>query len=373
MSSLAIVHDWLNQIGGAEDVLAQMHAMYPNAPIYTSIYAPDKMPAAMKDWDIRTNWLDRLPGIHDHHQPYLPLYPLAFGGVDLGDYDVVLSNKSGFCHGVKVRPDAKHIDYCLTPTRYVWMPDAYLQREGFGKMIEIAMRPLLVWLKRWDYEAAQRVTHFIAISTEVQQRIRRYYHRESIVIFPPVDVGKFRPNGQPPEPFFFVLSRLIPYKRIDLAIRACNRAGCRLVVAGDGRDRETLEAIAGPAIEFRGRVSDEEAADLMARCQAFIFPGLEDFGITPLQAQAAGRPVIAYGAGGALDTVIPGVTGEFFTEQRVEALADALARFDPKRYDPAACRANAERFSNERFQLELNEYIQRVVAGKEPDSVTVSL
>ena len=373
MSSLAIVHDWLNQIGGAEDVLAQMHAMYPNAPIYTSIYAPDKMPAAMKDWDIRTNWLDRLPGIHDHHQPYLPLYPLAFGGVDLGDYDVVLSNKSGFCHGVKVRPDAKHIDYCLTPTRYVWMPDAYLQREGFGKMIEIAMRPLLVWLKRWDYEAAQRVTHFIAISTEVQQRIRRYYHRESIVIFPPVDVGKFRPNGQPPEPFFFVLSRLIPYKRIDLAIRACNRAGCRLVVAGDGRDRETLESIAGPAIEFRGRVSDEEAADLMARCQAFIFPGLEDFGITPLQAQAAGRPVIAYGAGGALDTVIPGVTGEFFTEQQVEALADALARFDPKRYDPAACRANAERFSNERFQLELNEYIQRVVAGKEPDSVTVSL
>ena len=368
MTSLAIVHDWLNQIGGAEDVLAQMHAMYPQAPIYTSIYAPDKMPAAMRDWDIRPNWMDRLPGIHEHHQPYLPLYPLAFGGVDLTGYDVVLSNKSGFCHGVKARPDAHHIDYCLTPTRYVWMPDAYLQREGFGKAVETAMRPLLAWLKRWDYQAAQRVTHFIAISTEVQERIRRYYHRESMVIFPPVDVQKFRPNGQPPEPFFFILSRLIPYKRIDLAVRACNQVGCRLLVAGSGRDREALEAIAGPTIEFLGYVSDAEAADLMARCQAFIFPGLEDFGITPLQAQAAGRPVIAYGAGGALDTVIPGVTGEFFAEQTAEALAEVLAHFDPGRYDPTACRANAERFSNERFRRELGDYVQRVISGQEPPS-----
>ena len=368
MSSLAIVHDWLNQIGGAEDVLAQMHAMYPDAPIFTSIYAPDRMPPVMRDWNIRTNWMDRLPGIHDHHQPYLPFYPLAFGGVDLSDYDVVLSNKSGFCHGVRVRPDAHHIDYCLTPTRYVWMPDAYLQREGFGKTVEWGMKPLVAWLKRWDYQAAQRVTHFIAISTEVQQRIRRYYHRESSIIFPPVDVKRFRPNRQSPEPFFFVLSRLIPYKRIDLAVQACNLAGYRLVVAGDGRDREALEAIAGPTIEFRGRVSNEEATDLMARCQAFIFPGLEDFGITPLQAQAAGRPVIAYGAGGALDTVIPGVTGEFFTEQTPEALAEALANFEPGRYDPAACRANAERFSNERFRRELGAYVQRVVEGKEPSS-----
>jgi glycosyltransferase involved in cell wall biosynthesis len=216
------------------------------------------------------------------------------------------------------------------------------------------------------------VTHFVAISTEVQERIRRYYHRESVLIYPPVDVARFRPNGQPPEPFFFVLSRLIPYKRIDLAIQACNQVGCRLVVAGSGRDREALEAIAGPTIEFRGRVSDAEAADLMSRCQAFIFPGLEDFGITPLQAQAAGRPVIAYGAGGALDTVIPGVTGEFFTEQRVEALADILANFDASSYDPAACRANAERFSNERFRQELGDYVRRVAAGEIPPSPKIT-
>ncbi len=368
MFSLAIVHDWLNQIGGAEDVLTQMRLMYPDAPIYTSIYASDEMPAAMRAWNIRPNWMDKLPGIYHHHQPYLPLYPLAFGGLDLSDYDVVLSNKSGFCHGVRVRSDAYHIDYCLTPTRYVWMPDAYLQREGFGKAVAWGMKPLVAWLRRWDYEAAQRVTHFVAISTEVQQRIRRYYHRESVVIYPPVDVHQFKPNHQPPEPFFLVLSRLIPYKRIDLAVRACNQVGCRLVVAGSGRDREALEAIAGPNIEFRGYVSNAEAADLMARCQAFIFPGLEDFGITPLQAQAAGRPVIAFGAGGALDTVIPGVTGEFFAQQTAEALAEILADFDPARYDAAACRANAERFSNERFRRELGAYVQRVAAGQEPPS-----
>jgi len=372
MPSLAIVHDWLNQIGGAEDVLTEIHAMYPDAPIYTSIYAPDKMPAAMRKWDIRTNWLDKLPGIHDHHQPYLPFYPLGFGGTDLSAYDLVMSIKSGFSNGVKTRPGAAHIDYCLTPTRYAWMPDAYLQREGFGKAVEIGLRPLAAWLKRWDYRAAQRVTHFVAISTEVQRRIRRYYHRESVIIFPPVDMDKFRPNDQPPEPFFFVLSRLIPYKRIDLAIRACNQVGCKLVVAGSGRDREALEAIAGPTIEFRGYVSDAEAADLMARCQAFIFPGLEDFGITPLQAQAAGRPVIAFGAGGALDTVIPGKTGAFFTEQTPEALAETLATFDPSRYDPAACRANAQRFSNERFHSELGDYVQRVVSGEEPPSKRIA-
>ena len=372
MPDIALVHDWLNQVGGAEDVLAEMHTLFPQAPIYTSIYAAEKMPAAMRAWDIRPGWMDRLPGIHQHHQPYLPLYPLAFGRLDLTAYDVVISNKSGFCHGVRVREDAYHIDYCLTPTRYVWMPDAYLEQEGLGRAVELATKPLLAWLKRWDYAAAQRVTHFVAISREVQERIRRFYHRESVIIYPPVDTRRFRPSGEPPEPFFLVLSRLIPYKRIDLAIEACNQVGCRLIVAGEGRNRPALEALAGPTIEFLGRVSDAEAEDLMARCQAFIFPGLEDFGITPLQAQAAGRPVIAYGAGGALDTVIPGVTGEFFYEQTPEALAQVLAAFDPSRYDPAACRANAERFNAERFRRELGEYVARVAAGQEPPSAHLS-
>lgn len=368
--SLALVHDWLNQVGGAEDVLVELVKLFPGAPVFTSIYAPAKMPAPMAAWDIRPNWLDRLPGIHDHHQPYLPLYPLGFARTDLRDYDLVISNKSGFCHGVRVRPDAAHICYCLTPTRYVWTPDAYLEREGQGRLAGLALQPVLAALRRWDYAAAQRVTHFIAISTAIQTRIRRFYHRQSTLIFPPVDVERFRPNDRPPEPFFLVLSRLIPYKRIDLAVRACSQLGVKLVVAGDGRDRAALEALAGPSIEFLGRVSDAEAEDLMARCQALLFPGLEDFGITPLQAQAAGRPVIAFAAGGALDTVLPGQTGEFFSEQSVAALAAVLARFSPDHFDPARCRAQAERFAASRFRAEFLAFVERVQTGVQPPSAS---
>lgn len=365
---LALVHDWLNQVGGAEDVLTELVSLFPRAPIYTSIYAPDKMPAIMRGWDIRTNWLDRLPGIHDHHQPYLPLYPLGFANTDLSAYDHVISNKSGFCHGVRVRSGATHICYCLAPTRYVWSPDAYLAREGQGRAARLALKPFLAPLRRWDYAAAQRVTHFIAISTDIQARIRRFYQRDSALIFPPVDTGRFRPNGRPPEPFFLVLSRLIPYKRIDLAIQACNQLGIKLVVAGDGRARPALEALAGPTVEFLGRISDADAEDLMARCQAFLFPGLEDFGITPLQAQAAGRPVIAFGAGGALDTIFPGQTGELFLDQSAEALAAVLAGFDPAQFDPAHCRANAERFAISRFRREFLAFVGRVHHGQEPPS-----
>ncbi len=369
--TLALVHDWLNQLGGAEDVLCEFQSLFPEAPIYTSIYAHDKMLPEMQQWDIRPNWLDRLPGIYDHHQVYLPFYPLGFAATDLTDYDLVLSNKSGFCHGVKTRADAAHICYCLAPTRYVWTPDAYLAREGLNSAVGLALLPLLSWMRRWDYSAAQRVTHFIAISTEIQQRIRRYYRRESTIIYPPVDTSRFHPNGKPPEAFFLSLGRLIPYKRIDLAIHACNQIGAKLIIAGDGRDRERLEALAGPTIEFLGRVSDAEAEDLMERCQAFIFPGLEDFGITPLQAQAAGRPTIAFGAGGALDTVIPGQTGEYFHEQTVESLATTLAGFSPDAYDPAECRANAERFSVQRFHFELSNYVERVSQGLENRSGSV--
>jgi len=366
--TLALVHDWLNQLGGAEDVLCELHNLFPTAPIYTSIYAPGKMLPEMRQWDIRPNWLDHLPGIHDHHQVYLPFYPLGFATTDLRDYDLVLSNKSGFCHGVKTRPNAIHVCYCLAPTRYVWSPDAYLAREGLAPTVGLALRPLIAALRRWDYAAAQRVTHFIAISSEIQQRIRRFYHRKSVIIYPPVDTRRFSPNGKPPEPFFLSLGRLIPYKRIDLAIQACNQTGAKLIIAGDGRDRGRLEALAGPTIEFLGRVSDTDAEDLMARCQAFIFPGLEDFGITPLQAQAAGRPVIAFGAGGALDTVIPGKTGEFFSEQRAESLAGALAAFEPGAYNSADCRANAERFSVQRFHQALSAYVERASLGLEPRS-----
>lgn len=355
---LALVHDWLNQIGGAEDVLATLVEYFPDQPIYTSIYAPDLMPDFYREWDIRTLWMDKLPGIHTHHQPYLPLYPLAWGGLDLSGYDVILSNKSGFCHGVRYDTDTLHICYCLAPTRYVWQPEAYIAREGLGRPVELALRPLIAALRRWDYAAAQRVGHFIAISTEIQQRIRTYYNRDSEIIYPPVDTSRFQPASSTDD-YFLVVSRLIPYKRIDLAVQAATRLGLPLKIGGRGRDMERLKSMAGPTVEFLGYVPDDELPDLMARCKAFIFPGLEDFGITPVQAQAAGRPVIAYGGGGALDTVIPGRTGEHFHEPSVDALAAVMADFDAARYDPQIMRAHAERFDSRIFQQQITAYVEQ--------------
>ncbi len=356
---LALAHDWLNQAGGAEDVLAELVALYPGAPLYTSIYWRNQMPTAWRDWPIRTLWMDRLPGIYRHHQPYLPLYPLAFGGLDLSGYDVVLSNKSGFCHGVRTGPNTLHICYCLAPTRYVWQYDAYVQRERIGRALQAALWPAIRLLQRWDYAAAQRVDHFIAISTEIRERIRRYYRRDSVVIYPPVDAAaRFTPS-EAVEDFYLVVSRLIPYKRIDLAVQACTRLNLPLIVGGSGRDRQRLEAMAGPTVKFIGYVSDADLPGLMARCRAFIFPGLEDFGIAPVQAQAAGRPVIAYRGGGALDTVVPGVTGEFFEAPTVESLVEVLKHFDAVRYSPAALRDHALKFDRAVFDRAITSFVDQ--------------
>ncbi len=356
---IALVHDWMNQIGGAEDVLETLVSMYPDAPIYTSIYWREKMPTHWQDWNIHTQWIDRLPLIHQKHQVYFPFYPLAWSGLNLGNYDVVLTNKSGFCHGVRIGPETRHICYCLSPTRYVWQYEAYMARENVAAPIRLALRPLIHLLRRWDYKAAQRVHHFIAISTEIQERIRRYYDRESEIIYPPVDVERFELVNKTDD-YFLCLGRLIPYKRVDLAVRACTRLGLPLKVAGRGRDLEHLQAIAGPTIEFLGFVPDEDVPELFARARAFIFPGLEDFGITPLQAQAAGRPVIAYRGGGALDTVIPGKTGEFFQEQTVESLMIVLQNFDATVYSPADCRQHALQFDISVFKQKLTQTIEQV-------------
>jgi glycosyltransferase involved in cell wall biosynthesis len=359
---LALVHDWMNQIGGAEDVLEHLVRCYPESPIYTSMYAPDLMPDTYRGWDIRTTWMDRLPGIYRHHQRFLPLYPLAWQGVDLSGYDVVLSNKSGFCHGLKTGVDTLHICYCLAPTRYIWNLDAYLERENLGRAVRAAARVVARLYRGWDYAAAQRVHHFIAISTEIQARIRTYYNRESTVIYPPVETERFVPSDTA-EDYFLIVSRLIPYKRIDLAVQACTHLGLPLLVGGSGRDRERLEAMAGPTVQFLGYVPDEDLPGLFARCRAFIFPGLEDFGITPVQAQAAGRPVIAYKGGGALDTVIPGKTGVFFEEQSVESLIQALELFDESHYDPAVIRAHALQFDSAVFRRAITDFVK--AAGKE--------
>jgi glycosyltransferase involved in cell wall biosynthesis len=251
-----------------------------------------------------------------------------------------------------------HICYCLAPTRYIWQLDAYIAREGLGRLAQLALRPLVTALKGWDYAAAQRVDHFIAISTEIQQRIKTYYNRDSVIIYPPVDTSRFQPSNAT-EDYYLIVSRLIPYKRIDLSIQAANRLQVPLKIGGKGRDLERLQAMAGPTIEFLGYVPDDDLPDLMARCKAFLFPGLEDFGITPVQAQAAGRPVIAFGSGGALDTVIPGETGEHFHEMTVDALAAVMADFDTGRYDPTIMRQHAQRFDTSVFHRQIGSYVEQ--------------
>ncbi|MBN1136239.1 MAG: glycosyltransferase [Anaerolineae bacterium] len=358
---MALVHDWLNQIGGAEAVLEALVELFPAAPVYTSIYSPEAMPAAYRRWEIHTTWMNRLPAIHRRHQPYLPLYPLAFGGLTLRGYDLVISNKSAFCLGVRTPPETRHLCYCLTPTRFVWDYDAYVEREQIGRPARLMTRLLLGWLQRWERAAAQRVTAFAAISTEIQGRIQRFYGRDSAVIHPPVSTRRFHrgPAGSHDD-YFLIVSRLIPYKRIDLAVQAFSELGLALWVAGDGRDRARLEALSGPSVRFLGRVPDEALPELYARCRAYILPGLEDFAIAPVEAMAAGRPAIAYARGGALDTVVDGVTGTFFSEPTAASLAEAVRRFDDLDFDTAAIRAHAQQFDASVFKEKIGAWVTQI-------------
>ncbi len=360
---MALVHDWLNQRGGAENVLEELVALFPGAPVVTSMYDRAAMPAAYARWPIRTTFMQRLPGVTRHHQRYLPLYPLAFGATDLSGFDLVLSNKSGFCHGVQTAREgkrARHVCYCLTPTRYLWLFEQYRKREAIGAVSSALLQPLLALLRRWDFAAAQRVDEFIAISRTVQERIRTVYGRASVVIHPPVDTDYFTPEaGVAPGDFYLIVSRLIPYKRIDLAVETFRRLpGRTLVIVGEGRDFDTLRAQAGPNVHFLGRQPRTVVRDLLRRCAAFLFPGLEDFGIAPVEALACGRPVVAFAGGGALDTVIEGETGAFFHEQSVESLLHTLEALDPHAFDPALCRAQAERFSRAAFRANLLAYLR---------------
>jgi glycosyltransferase involved in cell wall biosynthesis len=365
-------------MGGAENVLEELVALFPRAPVYTSMYAPDQMPDDYRRWTIQTSFMQRLPAVATHHQAYLPLYPLAFERMDLRGYDLVLSNKSGFCHGVQThngnanapqqKPHTIHVCYCLTPTRFLWLYDHYREREQIGGALHAVLQPVLRLLRRWDWRAAQRVDHFVAISSTVQKRIETIYGRESVVIHPPVDTTYFSPDPFAPEPtvpvgdYYLIVSRLIPYKRIDLAVKAFNRLpNEKLLIVGDGRDRASLEAQALPNVQFLGRQADERVLDLLRGCKAFLFPGLEDFGIAPVEAMSVGRPVIAYKGGGALDTVLPGITGELFAEQTGESLYKTLVNFNPAAYDPAACRAQAEQFSVDQFRHKLLAFLQEVL------------
>jgi glycosyltransferase involved in cell wall biosynthesis len=351
----AILHDWLNQLGGAEDVLVVLRDMFPAAPIFTSIYDRARMPAAWRDWDIRSSWMDQLPQIHRFHQPYMPLFAMMWANMRVPpEYDLVISNKSAFCLGAHTA--GRHVCYCLTPTRFTFDYPSYAARESIPAGAGVILRALNILLRKWEVSAAQRVSTFVAISREVQERIRRFYRRDSVIIYPPVQVEQFSVS-RASEDFYLIASRLLPYKRIDLAIETFNRLGLPLVITGDGRDRECLQRMAGSNVKLMGRVDDATLQDLLQRCKAFVFPGLEDFGIAPINAMACGKPVIAFAGGGAMDTVIDGITGVLFDRQTVTSLADAVARLNGVRFAPDEIRAHAEKFSVARFQKELLKVI----------------
>jgi glycosyltransferase involved in cell wall biosynthesis len=353
---VAIIHDYLNQYGGAERVLEALHELYPDAPIYTSLYDPAAMPASYCDWDIRTSWMQRLPGWRQHFRKYFLLYPSAFEGFDLSGYDLILSSSSAYAKGVIPAPSARHICYCHTPMRFAWRTGDYIKREGLGLFQRGVLPLLLTYVRLWDVATTPRVDQFIANSREVAARIERYYGRTALVIAPPVDLSPYRPWV--PGNFYLAGGRLIPYKRLDLVIQAFTALKLPLKVFGDGRDRARLQALAGPNVEFLGQIGEEQRHELFASCRAFIFPGEEDFGITPLEAMSAGRPVIAYAAGGALETVIEGLTGRFFHQQSAAAIAAAVAAARADRYDPAVIRRHAEGFSRDVFLARMREVIE---------------
>jgi len=355
---VALAHDYMNQFGGAERVLEQLHDYYPHAPIYTSMYDPNAMPAAYRSWDIRTSFMQRLPLVTSRHQAYLMAYPIAFESFDLGRYDVVISNSSAFCKGVVTGPNTLHISYCLTPMRWVWRYRDYVEREQLGSLARIVLPPLIHYLRVWDFGAASRVDRYIAISTAVASRIRKYYRRESEIIPPPVDTEQFTLSPTSGD-YYLTVARLAPYRRIDLIVDAFRELGLPVKIVGIGRDEARLKARATPNIEFLGRVDDETLADLYANCRGYLFPGEEDFGIAPVEAQAVGKPVVAYGAGGSLDTVIDGETGVLFPHQTARDLADAVRRLETMWFDPARIRQNAERFSVSVFRERFTSFVER--------------
>jgi glycosyltransferase involved in cell wall biosynthesis len=357
----ALVHEWLITLGGSDRVLLALHHLYPDAPIFTSLYAPGRLPPAYARLPVVPSWLQRLPGAARYHRSLVPLMPAAFERFRLRGYDVVISSSHACAKGVRVSAGTPHICYCHTPMRYAWdLQDEYLR--GFAPPLRPVVRAMLARLRRWDKDTSARVDYFIANSRFVAQRIDAHYGRTAAVIYPPVDTDYFTPGDGGPGRYYLVVSRLVPYKRVDLAVQACTRLSVPLIVVGDGPESASLRKMAGPTVRFVGEVDDAALREYYRGCTALIFPGIEDFGLVPVEAQACGRPVIAHAGGGALESVLPEVTGRFFSEQTVESLMAALREFAPDMFLPDPIRRHAERFSVWRFQTEVDEFVRRVVS-----------
>ncbi len=354
---IAIVHDYLNQFGGAERVVSALHEIYPEAPIYTSIYDEKRMPGIFKKMDIRVSFMQKLPFVFRFFKFYLLFYPFAFEKFDLSEYDVILSSSSAFAKGVKKRKGQIHICYCHTPMRFVWRYEDYVKRESIPMFLKSLLPVLLEPMKRWDLQTARMVDFYIANSRTVAERIQKTYDRKSVIINPPVECNFFKPSGLDHD-YFLVVSRLNTYKRIDIVVEAFNELDLPLKIIGDGPDRRNLRKTAGANIEFLGRVPDQDLAKHLAECRALIFPGEEDFGIVPLEAMSAGRPVIAYKAGGAEETVSDGETGIFFEKQTSDSVVQAVKRFQFQTFNKNKIREHAERFDKKVFKQKVKGFVE---------------
>ncbi len=379
---LALVHDFLVQHGGAEEVLKVFHDVWPEAPIYTLVHDPKRIGSLFSGADIRSSFIQRLPFGKRRYQWFLPLMPTAIERHDLTGYDVVLSSSSAFAKGAITSPETLHLCYCHTPTRYLWTDThRYLHDRGTLPPMRSLIHPLLSLMRLWDRQAADRADHFIANSKNVQSRIQKYYRRDSYVIHPPVDTSRFTINNEKREVelpggsstsasqtvelrqvqsnrnYFLAGGRLVAYKRFDLIVRVFNRLGIPLKIFGTGPAFAALRKEAKPNIEFLGFVDASERAELYRNCTAFIHPQEEDFGLTVIEAMASGRPVIAYAKGGALETIKEGETGILFHEQIWEALADAVLRFNASQFDSQKIRAHAMQWDVEQFKTKIKQYV----------------
>jgi len=345
----ALIHYWLVNDRGGEKVLAKLAEQFPDADLFTHVYDPEAMPDVIRRMNIFTTFIQKLPFAKKLYKYYLPLMPWALRRLDLSGYDLIISSESGPAKGIRKPPGATHICYCHTPMRYLWdLSGEYAQNASF--LQKIGMRIFLPALRKWDLWSATQVDHFIANSQFVAARIKRIYNRDADVVYPPVDVAHFSKLKRDPQDFYLFFGQLTAYKRADLAIEAFAKLGKRLVIAGSGEELEKLKTrnseLGTLNISLLGRVSDEKRDELYSQAKALIFPGVEDFGIIPVEAQAAGCPVIAFGQGGALETVIDGETGVFFAEPTADSLCAAVQKFQTLENMESACRANAARFSN---------------------------
>jgi len=362
---VALIHDYLTELGGAERVLEALSELFPAAPIFTLIYDEKATGGVFRGKRIRTSFLQRMPFARSRHRNYAWLMPLAVEQFDLSHYDLVISDSASYAKGVITKPDTVHLSYCHTPIRYAWDDShRYVKEFGAPKFLQRLIPFFLNYVRIWDKEAALRVDAFLANSSFVRDRIRKYYRVEAEVVHPPVNIEFFSQVKRQPQDYYLAAGRHVAYKRFDLTIRAFNELGSRLVVAGEGPETVRLKAIAGPNVFFRGRVSDSELRDLYAGAKALIFPQEEDFGIMAVEAMAAGCPVIAYRGGGALENLIEDKTGIFFDHERPGTLAKTVERFSKMKFDPQEIRRHAENFSKEVFKRKIQEHIQKILTAR---------